>query len=84
MTERLRISINISNYFQTLQILEKTLSDKNEPNLTVSDEGSLNNPPETPNGAENKKQPAHPLQLYPMPDLAGQRSRVPRLFAKER
>ena len=31
MTERLRISIHISNYFQTLEFLEKTLSDKNEP-----------------------------------------------------
>ena len=31
MTERLRILINISNYFQTLVIMEKTLSDKNEP-----------------------------------------------------
>ena len=32
MTERLRISINISKYFQTLEFLEKKLSDKNEPN----------------------------------------------------
>ena len=32
LTERLRIFIHVSNYFQTLEILEKTLSDKNEPN----------------------------------------------------
>ena len=31
MTERLRILIHISNYFQTVDIMEKTLSDKNEP-----------------------------------------------------
>ena len=31
MTERLRMLIHISNYFQTLEIMEKTLSDKNEP-----------------------------------------------------
>ena len=31
MTERLRILIYISNVFQTLEFLEKTLSDKNEP-----------------------------------------------------
>ena len=30
MTERLRISIHMSNYFQTLEFLEKPLSDKNE------------------------------------------------------
>ena len=35
MTECLRILIHISNYFQTLENIEKTLSDKNEPkNLT--------------------------------------------------
>ena len=31
MTERLRILIRISNNFQTLEIMEKILSDKNEP-----------------------------------------------------
>ena len=31
MTERLRILIHISDCFQTLEILEKTLSDKNGP-----------------------------------------------------
>ena len=35
MTERLRRSIHISNYFQTLEILEKKLSDKNEPKSAV-------------------------------------------------
>ena len=33
VTESLRILILISNYFQTLEITEKTLSDKNEPNI---------------------------------------------------
>ena len=33
--ERLRISIHISKYFQTLEIMEKTLSDKNEPNSVL-------------------------------------------------
>ena len=32
MTERLRILIHISNYCHTLEFMEKTLSDKNEPN----------------------------------------------------
>ena len=31
VTERLRILIHVSDYFQTLEIMEKTLSDKNEP-----------------------------------------------------
>ena len=31
MTERLCVLIHISNYFQTLAIMEKALSDKNEP-----------------------------------------------------
>ena len=31
MTERLRILIQTPDYFQTLEIMEKTLSDKNEP-----------------------------------------------------
>ena len=35
VTERLRMLIHISNYIQTLEIMEKTLSDKNEPCLTV-------------------------------------------------
>ena len=35
MTECLRISIHTSNYFQTLEIWEKTLSDKNEPYTAV-------------------------------------------------
>ena len=33
VTERLRILIHISIYFQTLEIMEETLSDKNEPNM---------------------------------------------------
>ena len=33
MTELLRILMHISNSFQTLEIMEKTLSDKNEPYL---------------------------------------------------
>ena len=33
MTERLRILIHTSKYFQTLEIMQKTLSDKNEPTL---------------------------------------------------
>ena len=36
MTERLRILIHISNYFQTLEIPGKMLSDKNEPNTRDS------------------------------------------------
>ena len=36
VTERLRTLIrHISNYFQALENLEKTLSDKNEPNSTL-------------------------------------------------
>ena len=31
VTERLRVLIHNSNYFQTLEIMEKMLSDKNEP-----------------------------------------------------
>ena len=31
VTERLRILIHISNYYQTLEIMGKTLSEKNEP-----------------------------------------------------
>ena len=39
--ERLRISIHISNYFQTLEIMEKTLSDKNEPQYPGKQEDTL-------------------------------------------
>ena len=34
VTERLHILIHISNYFQTLEVMEKTLADKNEPNTS--------------------------------------------------
>ena len=34
MTGRLRIFMYISNYVQTLEIMEKTLSDENEPIIT--------------------------------------------------
>ena len=35
VTERFRVLIQISNYFQTLEIKEKTLSDKSEPNIRL-------------------------------------------------
>ena len=38
VTERLRILIHISNYIQTLEIMEKALSDKNEPDSDLDDE----------------------------------------------
>ena len=44
MTERLRILIHISNYFETLEILEKKLSDMNEPNTLLLHEAHLHTP----------------------------------------
>ena len=39
VTERLRMLIHISNYFQTLEIMEKTFSNKNEPKYGSVREG---------------------------------------------
>ena len=43
VTERLRVLIHISNYSQTLEILETTLSDKNEPNIRKPESHSIPN-----------------------------------------
>ena len=39
VTERLRIKIYIYTYFQTLEIMEKMLSDKNEPGRHIREKG---------------------------------------------